>query len=69
MVTGKFDTPLIITGKETEDLTVTLSFSVNQSFEWIDDNSNGQLDIYADGVTPIEKIVDMGLRGLLPSWE
>ena len=30
---------------------------------------NGQLDIYADGVTPPEKIVDMGLRGLIPEWE
>ncbi len=69
VVTGKFDTPLVVTGDETQDLTVTLSFSINQSFEWIDDNPNGQLDIYADGVTPPEKIVDMGLRGLLPKWE
>lgn len=69
VVTGKFDTPLVVTGKETEDLTVTLSFSIQQSFEWVDDNANGQLDIYADGVTPAEKIVDMGLRGLLPKWE
>lgn len=69
VVTGKFATPLVVTGNETQDLTVTLSFSVNKSFEWIDDNANGQLDIYADGVTPGEKIVDMGLRGLLPEWE
>lgn len=69
VVTGKFATPLVVTGNETQDLTVTLSFSVNQSFEWIDDNANGQLDIYGDGVTPAEKIVDMGLRGLIPDWE
>ena len=69
VVTGKFDKPLVITGKETADLTVTLSFSVNKSFEWKDDNANGQLDLYADGVTPAEKIVDMGLRGLLPTWK
>jgi len=69
VVTGKFDTPLVVTGNETQDLTVTLSFSVNQSFEWVDDNANGQLDFYGDGVTPAEKIVDMGLRGLLPKWE
>lgn len=69
VVTGKFDTPLVVTGAETQDLTVTLAFSVNQSFEWVDSNANGQLDIYADGVTPQEKIVDMGLRGLLPKWE
>lgn len=69
VVTGKFTTPLVITGEETQDLTVTLSFSINQSFEWVDDNANGQLDFYADGVTPAEKIVDMGLRGLIPSWQ
>jgi hypothetical protein len=69
VVTGKFATPLVVTGAETEDITVTLSFSINQSFEWVDNNGNGQLDIYADGVTPSEKIVDMGLRGLIPEWE
>jgi len=69
VVTGKFDTPLVVTGDETQDLTVTLSFSVNQSFEWVDTNANGQLDFYGDGVTPNETIVDMGLRGLLPKWE
>lgn len=69
VVTGKFTTPLVVTGNETENITVTLSFSINQSFEWVDSNGNGQLDIYADGVTPPEKIVDMGLRGLIPEWE
>jgi hypothetical protein len=69
VVTGKFATPLVVTGTETEDITVTLSFSINQSFEWVDNNGNGQLDIYADGVTAPEKIVDMGLRGLIPEWE
>jgi len=69
VVTGKFAQPLVVTGNETGDLTVTLSFSINKSFEWVDDNGNGQLDIYADGVTPAEKIVDMGLRGLIPSWQ
>lgn len=58
-----------MTGNETGDITVTLSFSINKSFEWVDDNGNGQLDMYADGVTPAEKIVDMGLRGLIPSWQ
>lgn len=69
VVTGKFAEPLIVTGNETKDVTVTLSFSINQSFEWIDDNANGQLDFYGDGVTAGEKIVDMGLRGLIPKWE
>ena len=69
VVTGKFSKPLVVTGNETGDVTVTLSFSINKSFEWKDSNANGQLDFYADGITPSEQIVDMGLRGLLPSWE
>ncbi len=69
VVTGRFAQPLVVTGNETEDVLVTLSFSVNNSFEWQDTNGNGQLDFYGDGVTPAEKIVDMGLRGLIPEWE
>lgn len=69
VVTGKFDKPLVITGNETADIEITLSFSIQKSLEWVDDNSNGQLDIYADQTTPAEKIVDMGLRGLIPSWK
>ena len=30
---------------------------------------NGQLDFYADGLTPSEQILDMGLRGLAPNLE
>lgn len=63
VVTGQFTQPLVITGTETSDITVTLSFSTNQSFEWIDSNGNGQLDFYADG-SAAEAIVDMGVRGL-----
>lgn len=61
VVTGDFDTPFTITGNETEDITLTLSLSTNNSFEWKDDNLNG---IYEplDGDT----VVDMGLRGLEP---
>lgn len=69
VVTGRFLQPLVITGTEKEDVLVTLSFSINNSFEWQDTNGNGQLDFYGDGVTPPEKIVDMGLRGLIPEWE
>jgi len=69
VVTGRFAQPLVVTGNETEDILVTLSFSVNNSFEWQDTNGNGQLDFYGDGATPAEKIVDMGLRGLIPEWE
>jgi len=69
VVTGRFLKPLVVTGNETEDVLVTLSFSINNSFEWQDTNGNGQLDFYGDGVTPAEKIVDMGLRGMIPEWE
>jgi hypothetical protein len=69
VVTGKLTQPLIITGNESADRTITLSFSINNSFEWEDTNANGQLDFYADGTTPSEKPVDMGLRGLIPIWE
>lgn len=66
VVTGKLAQPLVITGQETNDILITLSFSINNSFEWEDTNGNGQLDFYGDGTTPAEKIVDMGLRGLIP---
>ena len=67
LVTGSFDNNgLVITGDETEDIVVNLSFSTNQSFEWNDDNGNGELDIDLSNNT-LERIVDMGLRGLKPS--
>lgn len=68
IVTGAFDTPLVITGEETEDIEITLSFSINNSFEWRDDNGNGQLDFYGDG-TDAEQVIDMGLRGMVVHWE
>lgn len=63
IVTGELNEPLIITGNETEDIGVTLSFSTNNSFEWVDDNGNGEWDWDIQGGT-IEEVVDMGLRGL-----
>ena len=68
VVTGKFAEPLVITGDETEDLAITLSFSINDSFEWVDTDGNGQWDIYTDG-SASESVVDMGLRGLVPTYE
>ncbi len=59
LVTGAFASPLVINGNETEDVTVLLSVSTNQSFEWTDPDGNGQYDPL-DGDVP----VDMGLRGL-----
>jgi len=69
VVTGAFTEPLVITGEEVDDILVTLSFSINESFEWQDLNGNGKLDFYADGAAENEQIVDMGLRGLVASWE
>jgi len=63
VITGSFESPLTITGKETEDITVVLSFSIKDSFEWKDTNSNGKWDIHV-GNQVTEQVVDMGLRGL-----
>lgn len=63
VVTGKFASPLRISGNETEDINLTMSLSTNKSFEWEDTNDNGKWDI---GGGNNEKVVDMGLRGLIP---
>lgn len=68
VVTGKFAKPLVITGKEDKNINITLSFSINNSLEWQDTNKNGELDWYANQNAKNEKIVDMGLRGLIPSF-
>jgi len=62
VVTGQFENGLTITGNETQDIEVTLSFSVNNSFEWIEVNNDGK---YEPSVG--EQVVDMGLRGLIPT--
>jgi hypothetical protein len=65
VITGQLAQPLVITGNETEDISMVLSFSVNQSLEWIDTDGNNQLDL--DATTgALEQIVDMGLRGVKP---
>lgn len=61
VVTGQFENGLAITGNETEDVVVTLSFSVNNSFEWAEVNIDGRYEPAAG-----EQVVDMGLRGLIP---
>ncbi|MEM6298363.1 MAG: hypothetical protein AAF740_06715 [Bacteroidota bacterium] len=63
VITGAFDRPLEITGNETEDITVVLSFSIQNSFEWQDTNGNGEWDINVAQATS-ERVADMGLRGL-----
>lgn len=69
VITGKFDVPLVITGDETTDLYIYMSFSINESFEWIDTNANGKWDVDATNSDLTEVIVDMGLRGMAPTWE
>ncbi len=59
VVTAKFDSPLIITGKESKDITITISLSTNNSFEWVDSNRNNRWEP-ADN----EPVVDMGVRGM-----
>ena len=61
VVTGEFEMPFIITGNETQDVTITLSFSINNSFEWTEVNVDGKYEPSAG-----EQVVDMGLRGLIP---
>jgi hypothetical protein len=62
VVTGQFADNLVITGNETSDVVVTFSLSVNHSFEWHEVNADGK---YEPSIG--ENVVDMGLRGLVPS--
>ncbi len=63
VVTGKFASNLNITGDEKQDITVTLSLSINNSFEWQEVNADGKFEPAAE-----ENVIDMGLRGLIPSF-
>jgi hypothetical protein len=56
-----FDDVLTITGDETEDIIVTLSFSTNNSFEWTEVNADGKYEPSSG-----EVLANMGLRGLIP---
>ena len=64
VITGKFAEPLVITGTESSDITINLSFSINNSFEWKEVNTDGKYEPNAG-----EQLADMGLRGLIPSHE
>ena len=66
VVTGQFASPLTITGNETKNITLKMSLSTNNSFEWTDSNGNGKWDV---GPGLFENVVDMGLRGLIPIKE
>lgn len=64
VVTGKFASNLVINGTETKDVVVTLSLSVNHSFEWHEVNADGKFEPSIG-----ENVVDMGLRGLIPTHD
>ena len=63
LVTGKFVNNLVITGNETKNIEVQLSLSINNSFEWQEVNVDGKFEPSVG-----ENVVDMGLRGLIPSF-
>jgi hypothetical protein len=63
VLTGKFEKPFSIVGNEPKDVTVTISFSINNSFEWNEVNKDGKYEPTA-GEIP----VNMGLRGLILSY-
>jgi len=64
VVTGKFSNKLVITGNEKKNIVVTLSLSVNNSFEWHEVNADGKYEPAAG-----EQVTDMGLRGLIPTYQ
>lgn len=61
VVTGQFASTLHITGSETEDVTIVVSLSTNDSFEWVEHGSNTLYE-------PLQgdTVVDMGIRGMIP---
>lgn len=63
VVTGRFANNLVIDGAETSDVIITLSLSINNSFEWHEVNVDGKYEPNAG-----ENVVDMGLRGLVPTY-
>ena len=54
-------TPLVITGLETESIILELNLSTRNSFIWEDGNQNKMWEPFKG-----ERIVDMGLRGMKP---
>jgi hypothetical protein len=53
---------LTITGNETKDINVNASFSTNNSFEWVDVINDGMWE-----PSKGESVVDMGIRGMIPT--
>lgn len=69
VITGVFSDPLVVAEDEDRELYISLSFSTNNSFEWIDTDGDGKWDIDALDPGASEQVVDMGIRGLIPTWE
>lgn len=63
VVTGKFAQNLVINGNETRDVVITLSLSTNKSFEWQEVTADNKFEPSIG-----ENVVDMGLRGLIPTY-
>jgi hypothetical protein len=59
----RLDKPITITGEEKNNVTITLTFSTNQAFEWRDNNRNGRWDIDVQNIQN-EPIMNFGLRGM-----
>ncbi len=70
VVTGRFAqaTGFTITGNETSDVVITVSLSVNKSFEWKDKNGDGLYQPLnaVNNALMEDSVVDMGIRGLIP---
>jgi len=64
VVTGNFETPLIISGNEQKDIIVNVSLSTNNSFEWIENSTPGYFEPAAG-----DAVVDMGIRGMKVSHQ
>ena len=64
LITGRFPTDLVLGSNQSNDVVITLSLSSNNSFEWHEMGTpNGKYEPAAG-----EKVTDMGLRGLLPTY-
>ncbi len=64
VVTGAFPVPLTITGNETSDVVIEVSLSTNRSFEWIEADGD---NVWEPALPNSETVVDMGVRGLVPT--
>jgi hypothetical protein len=63
VVTAAFNGgPLTITGKETQNIVITVSLSTNHGFEWVEQGTPDGLWEPGKG----ETIVNMGIRGMIP---